>query len=116
MFAARKASTDKAAEPDFVDVILRKIQYSLVTNTRDLDFLFLLYFVVLVIDLFQGFVNRFISGNYFTFLTLSEVKLLLTAENLHGCKLFLFQTNLIAIQGGKVKRSLQDNIRQQETP
>lgn len=56
MYSTWKTRADKVTELVFVDFILSKIYYSLVTNTRDLDFLFLLYFVS-VIDLFQAIIS-----------------------------------------------------------
>lgn len=56
MCSVWKNRADKVTELVFVDFILSKIYYRLVTNTRDLDFLFLFYFVS-VIDLFQAIIS-----------------------------------------------------------
>lgn len=56
MCSACKTRADKVTELVFVDFILSKIYYRLVTNTRDLDFLFLFYFVS-VTDLFQAIIS-----------------------------------------------------------
>lgn len=60
MSCAWKTRAEKVTELVFVDFILSKIYYNLVTNTRDLDFLFLLYFVS-VIDLFQAIISHISS-------------------------------------------------------
>lgn len=60
MSCAWKTRAEKVTELVCVDFILSKIYYNLVTNARDLDFLFLLYFVS-VIDLFQAIISPIAS-------------------------------------------------------